>query len=181
MSDDPSSNDPIQNAIKEYEVFIEDERRRAQRVGIIAIGSMVFIAACILFVLLRMEFVQTKMGELGLTNYIFGGIFVSFAFVFGVLMSIYRFHLNEAAKAEHYRIGFIRIRIAAESDREGYQTEVRGALTQDAFRPPIMTRRKGQIESPLPGHPSSDLATVFLNKLIDTVEIKPKKPQRPKD
>lgn len=98
--------------------------------------------------------------------------------VFGVLMAVYRFHLNEVARAEHYKTGFMRIRIAANNyDNEGFLTEVRQSLTDKAFdySPSSVLGGKGkQVESPLPGHPSSDLSAMMLSKLLEGFEIKRK-------
>ncbi len=104
--------------------------------------------------------------------------------VFGVFMSIYRFHLNEIAKAEHYKLGFLRIRIAANNTSKGFSSEVRQALTQTAFdyaRQPIGMGASKKIESPLPGYPSSDLAALILNKVFDQIEVKATKKPKEKE
>jgi hypothetical protein len=110
------------------------------------------------------------------TTFILLGLF---GVVFGVLMAVYRFHLHEIARSEHYRLGFLRIRIASAHKEKGFQTEVRQALTAGAFdygtdRRPL---RRAPIESPLPGHPASDAATAVLNRLLEEVEFRasPKK------
>ena len=94
------------------------------------------------------------------------------------MMSIYRFHLLEGAKAEHAKLGFLRIRIAANNTSPGFQSEVREALTKGAFdyqQSGGFLAKKGKIESPLPGHPTSDLTTAFINKLLDNISITIKK------
>ena len=103
--------------------------------------------------------------------YIFLALFI---LIFGVLMAIYRFHLSEISKAQHYKFGLLRIRIAANNHGdEGFGSEVRGALTLGAFAPPIEKGKK--IENPLPGHPGSDATSLLLNKLLDNFEIKSSK------
>ncbi len=112
------------------------------------------------------------------SNSIIFALLAIFTIVFGVLMSIYRFHLNEISKAEHYTIGFIRIKIAAINDSPGFQSEVRQALTEYAFsfQAGSIGLFKGRnVESPLPGHPTSDAATMILDKLLDKFELVEKK------
>ena len=97
-----------------------------------------------------------------------------FVIVFSVFMSIYRFHLNEVSKAEHFKLGFMRIRIAAFNSKPGYQSEVRKALTEHAFAyevPPAGLFKSKRIESPLPGHPASDLSAHLIDKLLDKFEL----------
>ncbi len=98
--------------------------------------------------------------------------------VFGVFTSLYRFHLKEIAKYQHYLLGFMRIRIAANNSENGFNTEVRQSLTNEAFsydtKTPLIGKDK-KIENPLPGHPSADIGTLILNKLIDSMEIVTKK------
>ncbi|MAY43231.1 MULTISPECIES: hypothetical protein [unclassified Neptuniibacter] len=96
---------------------------------------------------------------------------VLFVVVFGVMMAIYRFHLNEISRSEQLKVGFMRIRIAANNhDKEGFLSEVRGALTNDAFT--YQTGKEKKVESPLPGHPSSDISALLVNKLIDSIDLK---------
>ncbi|BBO83925.1 hypothetical protein DSCO28_44910 [Desulfosarcina ovata subsp. sediminis] len=51
--------------------------------------------------------------------------------------------------------------------------QVRDALTQNAFE--YTTGKEKKVESPLPGHPSSDLVASVLDKLLENIEIKIKK------
>ena len=103
--------------------------------------------------------------------FVFVGVFLA---VFGVLMAIYRFHLTEISRAQQQKLGLQRIRIAANnSDKEGFGTEVREALTANAFV--FSSGKEKKVESPLPGHPASDFATLFMNKLLDNISIDVKK------
>lgn len=104
-------------------------------------------------------------------------ILAIFTIVFGVLMSVYRFHLNEIAKAEHYKIGFLRIRIAAHNAAHGYQSEVRIALTDSAFTyaPQTGLFKAKSVESPLPGHPTSDVAALMLDRILARFDLVDKK------
>jgi hypothetical protein len=100
--------------------------------------------------------------------------------IISILTALYRLHLKEISKAEQNLTAFYRIRIAANNMKnEGFGTEVRLALTQNAFyhnaesNSSILGSNK-KIESPIPGHPSSDILTAVLNKILDNVEVKPK-------
>ncbi|ARO88286.1 hypothetical protein EBAPG3_011135 [Nitrosospira lacus] len=95
--------------------------------------------------------------------------------IIALLGGTYRLHLREIAKNEQYKLAFHRIRIAANNAQSpGFDSEVRAALTQDAFDVHIEERtifQRKKIESPLPGLPSSDLATSIVNRLLDEVHI----------
>ena len=100
--------------------------------------------------------------------------------VFGILVAIYRFHWGEISRNEQIKLGFWRIRIAARNTDPGFQTEVRQSLTKDAFtfNRKAQNEKSKEIESPVPGHPGSDLAAAVLNKILENVEVNvTKKPQ----
>lgn len=106
--------------------------------------------------------------------YIIYGIFI---LIFGVLTSFYRYHLKEVSKFEHFLFGFQRIRIAGNNSSTGYDDEVKTSLSKDAFIHDIKVETKEikkQIESPIPGHPTSDIATALFNKILESVEVTPK-------
>ena len=98
--------------------------------------------------------------------------------VFGVLMAVYRFHLTEIARAEHNKLGFMRIRVAANNyEKIGFQTDVRASLVNGAFNydsQPMVSPKRKVVESPLPGHPSSDISTMLINKMFEGLEVKRK-------
>ena len=100
--------------------------------------------------------------------------------IFSIFIALYRFHQKEMTKNEHYKLGFLRIRIAYNNfDKEGFGSEVRIALTENAFafKPDgLFDKKSKQIESPVPGHPTSDIATALTNKLLEKfdIDIKPK-------
>lgn len=90
--------------------------------------------------------------------------------VIAILLSLYRFHLQEISRTEHYKLGFLRIRIAATNVDGGFQSEVRQSLTDGAFSYDSSKRvKKGPIESPLPGHPGSDASALLLNRILDVL------------
>lgn len=94
--------------------------------------------------------------------------------VFGIFTSFYRFHLKEGAKYEHFLLGLRRIQLAASNSKDKYETEVRQSLTQDAFiyetKSSLITKEK-RVENPLPGVPSSDIASSIVNKIFESIEI----------
>jgi hypothetical protein len=106
----------------------------------------------------------------GATIYIFYGIFI---LVFGVFTSLNRFHLKQASKYEHYMIAFQRVRIAG--NNPDFSDNVRASLLIDAFTYETRSSSK-RIESPIPGHPTSDVGTALLNKIMDSLDVvlKPK-------
>lgn len=114
------------------------------------------------------------------SSYIIYGIYV---FLFGTVISFYRYHLKEVAKYEHYLLGFMRIRIAANNSEQGFDTEVRHSLTDGAFSyensKTTLFKKEKHIESPIPGHPTSDIGTAALNKILDSIEIVTKKKPTP--
>jgi hypothetical protein len=87
---------------------------------------------------------------------------------------LYRRHMDQAIQQEHFQLGLRRIRVAARNSGPGFQTEVRQALTEGAFAIESKSLFKRKIESPVPGHPPTDVTTQLLNRLLDNFDIKPK-------
>lgn len=105
-------------------------------------------------------------------------IFVLVIVIFGFFASFYRFHLKEIAKYEHSLLWFMRIRIAANNSEQKFDTEVRKSLTEDAFSYDTKDhffKRWKWVENPLPGHIWLDLSSAIVNKIIEWVEIMPRK------
>jgi hypothetical protein len=100
-------------------------------------------------------------------------VFGLYLAVFGIIIALYRFHMSEVARNEQIKLGFWRIRIAARNTTAGFQTEVRRSLTKDAFSfdPKVKSEKGKEIESPIPGHPASELATTVLNKIFDQIDV----------
>ena len=130
------------------------------------------------FYILKSFPVESKTAEVGISPaVIYAGVGL-YVLVFGVMMSVYRFHLVEGAKAEHAKLGFLRVRIAANNTSVGFMSEVREALTRGAFDYQLsgsLLTKKAKIDSPLPGHPTMDLTTAVINKLLEQIEINIKK------
>jgi hypothetical protein len=103
-----------------------------------------------------------------------------FVVLISVLVGLYRMHVREIVKNEHYRLALLRVGIAAANfEKPGYDTKVRVALLNNAFEipsEPKLFEKTRKLESPLPGHPTSDLMTGIVNKILEKfeVEVKPK-------
>lgn len=105
-------------------------------------------------------------------------IAVFFVIFISITTSFYRFHLNEVSKYEQFMFGLYRIRIAANNSNTGFEDEVRISLARDAFSVDnkfSLLRREKKIESPIPGHPTTEFLTAILNKVLEGVEISSKK------
>ena len=73
----------------------------------------------------------------------------------------------------------MRIRVAGNNNNlTGYKTEVREALTKNAFEYQAQTSKKGKMESPVPGHPAGEITTAVLNKVLDGIEVVTKKDKK---
>ena len=93
-----------------------------------------------------------------------------FALVFGVLMSIYKHHLTEISKAQHYKTAFTRMQVALESAEHNERSIlVQAALVERAFE--YRSGKEKQIESPVPGHPMADASAFLLDKLVETLAV----------
>lgn len=114
----------------------------------------------------------------GFDDFILYGIFI---LIFSIVTSFYRFHQKEVSKYEHYLIGFHRIGIAANNSPKKFEDQVRTALTREAFTYETskgLFSKEKKIESPIPGHPTSDLATIMINRIFDAIEIKERKTKK---
>lgn len=173
----------IDQAISTCDSYIQEHRHSANRLLMLLASISISLVMGLIVVFIPLSNIlppsNISISEPSLFfNSIIFALLAIFAVVFGVLMSVYRFHLNEISKAEHYKIGFMRIRIAAHNNSPGYQSEVRGALTEYvfSFQAGSTGLFKGKnVESPLPGHPTSDVAAMVLDKLLDKFELVEKK------
>jgi hypothetical protein len=113
-----------------------------------------------------------------ISNSIYLALYGLFVLVFSVTISLYRYCLKQISKIEHFYFGLLRIRIAGSNSKTGYDDYVKESLTKEAFsfegQTGIVSRSK-QIESPIQGHPISDITTSIINKLLEGYELKPKK------
>jgi hypothetical protein len=119
---------------------------------------------------LNPEQIAAFSSKCGVYPYIFFAIFLA---TFGIIVAIYRFHMNEIARNEQIKVGFWRIRIAARNTSPGFQTEVRQSLTKDAFtfNRKVQSEKGKEVESPIPGHPASDFSATILNKILENMDV----------
>jgi hypothetical protein len=94
--------------------------------------------------------------------------FAAFALIFGVLMSIYRHHLVEISKLQHYKSAFARTRVAMQSALDERLMLVQSALLDRAFE--YRSGKEKQVESAVPGHPTMDALAVVVDKLDKLTE-----------
>lgn len=180
MNTEPSPT-TIDDAIATCDDQIASHRNSGTRIlGVLVGATGVLVLAITVFGWLLFQ-PLARLSEDKAISALFSGPFIYailaiFTIVFGVLMAIYRFHLSEIAKAEHNKIGFLRIRIAAHNSSQGYQTEVRQSLTDQAFSPGAGAQLKAKVvESPLPGHPTSDVSALVLDKILHRFDLVEKK------
>jgi hypothetical protein len=108
-----------------------------------------------------------------LSDFLLYGAGATLIVLLGIFTGLYRLHFREITKNEQLKIGLMRIRIAANNAGvQGFDGEVRTSLTSGAFDVANEDRRHPKkIESPLPGHPSSDLAASLLNRFLDEMDV----------
>lgn len=181
----------IDQAISVCDSYIDEHRRQSTRIlSILALVSLGVVTLLAVFIWLQVRATPVSIQSSDMTgasisvsstftSSVIFALLAIFTIVFGVVMSVYRFHLNEISKAEHYKVGFLRIRIAANNLGDGFQGEVRRALTEHAFAfeptsSGLISRGK-KVESPLPGHPASDLSAIVLTKLLDGLDLRVEK------
>lgn len=169
----------IESAISECKDYAEKQQNSASRILrlLLMIGMTIVMLVFMIFMFTIMP-VETKMAasDSPIANTLIFGFLTVFSVILGILVSLYRFHLNEVARTEHYIIGFMRVKAAASIDSD-VPKEVIQSLTDSAFAfiPVGRAGKQGKIENPVPGHPTLELSTLLMNKLVDSIELRPKK------
>ena len=168
------SDNSIDTTISSLNSYIEQNQKKGSSIfrliQMVTLAFLIIVLAAYMVPLAITE--KPRMPE----NVLFG-LFAVYIVVFGVLIALYRHHLNEISKTEHYKMGFLRVRIAANNYKlDGFKTEVRESLVNEAFSHHL---DKGsflnkKVNSPLPGHPTSDFSVVLINRLLDAIESKAK-------
>ena len=178
---DTASKSTIDEAIATCDSHVQEHRRSGATILIVlAAATTILVLAVAAFGWLLFQ-PLARLSEDKAISALFSGPFIYavlaiFTVIFGVLMAIYRFHLNEVAKAEHNKIGFLRIRIAAHNSSPGYQSEVRQSLTEQAFLSGSgLSGKTKLVESPLPGHPTADVTAAVLDKILQRFDLIEKK------
>lgn len=174
--DEPKNRDlgTIDSAISNCTEKVKSHQKQSQTILMI-VGGFLIVLAFLSFTVYYELLNKSTFPDVSV-------LYMVLAFVimfFGVFMSVYRFHLKEASKYNHLHIAFLRVRVAGNNTEEGFQSEVRQALTENAFQLELNSAKnvfnsRKKIESPIPGHPSSDLSTLVINKLLDNIEFQKK-------
>lgn len=178
LTDEPSSKNSIENAIAECKEKVVKHRRQSGYILLFVVSFLGFIIFSLLMSSTGIGKFSDKVDQIASMDSSWAYIGAGFVImVFGVFMSIYRFHLKEAAKYEHLHIGFLRIRVAGNNTKAGYQSEVRKSLTENAFQfeaGQTLFNANKKVNNPLPGHPTSDISTLIVNKLLENVDFQKK-------
>lgn len=164
----------IDNAMKSCVDMEKEHSYSARRILSIVIILTVALLTILFFSLFFPVLPPTDL-KLSIPDTMLYAFLAIYTLTFSILMAIYRLHVGEASRLQHYIVGFMRIRVAGSNNTEGYKTEVREALTAGAFDYVSKPEKKGKLESPVPGHPGSEITTALLNKLLDGVEVVSKK------
>ncbi len=169
----------LDEALAACDEHVEQHRRRA-RLVLMILFQVAMLALIGLGGLIGIGSLGGRLTDSSIDTTMLTGALLFLSALIAVLVSLYRFHLVEISRNEHYRIGFMRIRVAANNTGKGFAGEVRSALTEDAFRfEPPGRPSKNRVESPVPGHPTSDLTALVLSKLLDQVDLGRRKTDPP--
>lgn len=162
IESDEQSKKTIDYAIDFCKEYVTYHSKKSVQVLLASLYTVLGSAFGIAF-LFRSDF------QFNVINTIVFAVVAILSVVFAVLMANYRFHLHQVAKFQHFTIGFLRIRIAGNVSKSGFQGEVREALTKDAFvySEPSSGRK---IANPVPGHPSAEVLTEIADRVFALVE-----------
>ncbi|WP_146140393.1 hypothetical protein [Zobellella endophytica] len=149
----------------------QENSSSARRILSIVLVLTMALVAILFFALMYPALVPISDLKFEIPNAVLYTFLAIYTLTFSILMAIYRLHVGEASRLQHYIVGFMRIRVAGSNNTEGYKTDVREALTKGAFEYVSKPAKGGKVESPLPGHPGLDFTTAILNKFLDSVEI----------
>jgi len=165
----------IDDAMKSCLEMERSHTHSARRILSMVLMLTVALLVILFFSLMFPAILPSQELKLSIPDTILYAFLAIYTLTFSVLMATYRLHVGEASRLQHYIVGFMRVRVAGSNNTEGYKTEVREALTLGAFEYVAKPEKKGKIESPVPGHPGSEITTAVLNKLLDGVEVVTKK------
>ena len=160
----------IADAISACQAIASSHADSARRILTIVLTLTMALVSIIVSAFVLPFFLVVKI-DLALSSpvlYVFLAIYV---LAFSVLMAIYRLHVGQVSTFQKFSVGFMRIRVAGSNTTDGYKSEVRQALTKDAFETLADPKSKKGIESPVPGHPGVDLSTAVVNKVLEGIEV----------
>jgi hypothetical protein len=155
----------IDAAINECDKQIAEYTKNIQ-ILLVLFAVSILLALIMLFPILQ----TTKLSEHISEKMVI--VFMSiFVVILGLIIALYRFLIIEISRIQGYKLGFMRIRIAANNHEEKFGTDVRRALTDRCFEGSRVNKKDQKIESPIPGHPTSDLSALLINKLFENIEL----------
>lgn len=157
----------IADAINSCDVMADNHTFSARRIFSFVTMLTLTLVFILLFAFLVPTFTRTTNIKVSIPDAVLYVSLSIYVLTFGVLMAIYRLHIGEASRLQHYKVGFMRVRVAGSNPSPGYQSEVRAALTMGAFDFLASAEKKGKIESPVLGHPGSDLAAAVASKVLE--------------
>lgn len=164
----------IDEAIQQCDALVKHHNGRATNLLVMVVLAFLFTLFLGFFFVFQNTVIRSEKPMSDIFAYLLFGSFVT---VFAVLMATHRFHLAEASRMNHIRMGFMRVRVAGRNSKPGWQGEVRQALTNGAFANIehsngfSLGKTKASIDSPLPGHPASDLSAQFFNKVLEKLDV----------
>jgi hypothetical protein len=85
----------------------------------------------------------------------------------GIIISFYRYYLNEVSKYEYLRLGFLRIAVAFRNSSPMYKDIVMIELAHKAFELDTVTKKKGRGDATQTGHPVYDSLKQILEKITE--------------
>lgn len=164
----------IDEAIQQCDALVKHHNGRATNLLIMVVIAFLFTLLLGFFFVFQNTVIRSEKPMGDIFAYLLFGSFVT---VFAVLMATHRFHLAEASRMNHIRMGFMRVRVAGRNSKPGWQGEVRQALTEGAFTNVdhlsgfSLGRNRSSVESPLPGHPASDFSAQLFNKVLEKFDV----------
>lgn len=93
----------------------------------------------------------------------------------GIIISFYRYYLNEVSKYEYLRLGFLRIAVAYANSSPMYKDIVMIELAHKAFELDTVAQKKGRSDTAQTGHPVYDSVKQILEKITEEA-LKRRKP-----
>ncbi|HFG2113379.1 TPA: hypothetical protein ACGF4N_003412, partial [Vibrio cholerae] len=152
----------INEALDFCEERLRFHQRRSQKLFVMAMIALMLGGVTVMYTFIGLF-------EVSDNNYSFLVFSTFFVVAFGVLIALHRYHLTEAAKYEHYKLAFARLNVAS-TYNERSEEYILAALTSNAFSISSSPTGKTTIQSPLPGHPGSDLSVLLVSKLLDNAK-----------
>ncbi|QFU06588.1 hypothetical protein FIU82_16485 (plasmid) [Pseudoalteromonas sp. THAF3] len=165
----------IENAMERCSKMEEQNSVSARRILSIVLVLTITLITILFFSLMYPALVPNTDLKFQIPDTVLYAFLAIYTLTFSILMAVYRLHIGEAARLQHYIVGFMRVRVAGSNNTDGYQTEVRETLTTGAFDYIAKPSKEGKLSSPIPGHPGVDFTTSVLNKFLDSVEVVGKK------